>query len=208
MYVNRIMKSAFALAGAAVILTACADSAKSPATAPDVNNVYLTLGNALNQVGTGVVETELFKVCKVYSGGGLMPSVTIDVSAVDNDNPANVGNTSVQLAGGQCKNVWIAGGTGATVTVTEQVPANYTPSWEKWDDLGDNLEAGTRDASGSGNQASGVVTGSVPAGGAGTTIRFTNTYVPPQGCTLTQGYWKTHSENGPAPYDDNWAICR
>jgi hypothetical protein len=25
------------------------------------------------------------------------------------------------------------------------------------------------------------------------------------GCTLTQGYWKTHSEYGPAPYDENWA---
>jgi hypothetical protein len=25
------------------------------------------------------------------------------------------------------------------------------------------------------------------------------------GCTLTPGYWKTHSENGPAPYDDTWA---
>lgn len=25
-----------------------------------------------------------------------------------------------------------------------------------------------------------------------------------EGCTLTQGYWKTHSEHGPAPYDDNW----
>jgi hypothetical protein len=24
------------------------------------------------------------------------------------------------------------------------------------------------------------------------------------GCTLTPGYWKTHSEYGPAPYDDNW----
>jgi hypothetical protein len=26
------------------------------------------------------------------------------------------------------------------------------------------------------------------------------------GCTLTQGYWKTHSEFGPAPYDDTWAL--
>jgi hypothetical protein len=26
----------------------------------------------------------------------------------------------------------------------------------------------------------------------------------PQGCTLTQGYWKTHSSQGPAPYDDAW----
>jgi hypothetical protein len=25
------------------------------------------------------------------------------------------------------------------------------------------------------------------------------------GCTLTQGYWKTHSSYGPAPYDDAWA---
>ncbi len=25
------------------------------------------------------------------------------------------------------------------------------------------------------------------------------------GCTLTQGYWKTHSDRGPARYDDNWA---
>ncbi|MDT8400745.1 MAG: hypothetical protein RQ743_03540 [Bacteroidales bacterium] len=28
--------------------------------------------------------------------------------------------------------------------------------------------------------------------------------VPCDGCTLTQGYWKTHSKYGPAPYDDNW----
>jgi hypothetical protein len=26
------------------------------------------------------------------------------------------------------------------------------------------------------------------------------------GCTLTQGYWKTHSEYGPAPYDSTWAM--
>ncbi|WP_170233691.1 hypothetical protein [Ornithinimicrobium humiphilum] len=26
------------------------------------------------------------------------------------------------------------------------------------------------------------------------------------GCTLTQGYWKTHSEKGPAPYDETWAM--
>ncbi len=25
------------------------------------------------------------------------------------------------------------------------------------------------------------------------------------GCTLTPGYWKTHSQAGPAPYDDTWA---
>ncbi|RIK46707.1 MAG: hypothetical protein DCC57_15200 [Chloroflexi bacterium] len=30
-------------------------------------------------------------------------------------------------------------------------------------------------------------------------------HVPCGGCTLTQGYWKTHSKYGPAPYDDTWA---
>jgi hypothetical protein len=27
----------------------------------------------------------------------------------------------------------------------------------------------------------------------------------PEGCTLTQGYWKTHSKYGPAPYNPTWA---
>jgi hypothetical protein len=28
--------------------------------------------------------------------------------------------------------------------------------------------------------------------------------VPCDGCTLTQGYWKTYSDRGPAPYDADW----
>ena len=36
-----------------------------------------------------------------------------------------------------------------------------------------------------------------------TLIRFD--IEPTGGCTLTPGYWKTHSEFGPAPYDDTWA---
>ncbi|MCK4560190.1 MAG: hypothetical protein KAV45_10425 [Calditrichia bacterium] len=36
------------------------------------------------------------------------------------------------------------------------------------------------------------------------------TCLPPNGgngdgCTLTPGYWKTHSDYGPAPYDETWA---
>ncbi len=30
--------------------------------------------------------------------------------------------------------------------------------------------------------------------------------VPSSGCTLTQGYWKNHSQLGKAPYDDTWAL--
>jgi hypothetical protein len=29
---------------------------------------------------------------------------------------------------------------------------------------------------------------------------------PTGGCTLTQGYWRTHSDRGPAPYDNTWAL--
>ena len=36
-------------------------------------------------------------------------------------------------------------------------------------------------------------------------IKFDVAYVPDGGCTLTPGYWKTHSEFGPAPYDNTWA---
>jgi hypothetical protein len=38
--------------------------------------------------------------------------------------------------------------------------------------------------------------------------RVTVTCKPPpdDGCTLTQGYWKTHSKYGPAPYDSSWAL--
>jgi hypothetical protein len=36
-------------------------------------------------------------------------------------------------------------------------------------------------------------------------IKFDLECTPTGGCTLTPGYWKTHSEFGPAPYDDTWA---
>ncbi len=34
----------------------------------------------------------------------------------------------------------------------------------------------------------------------------TGTIACDYGCTLTPGYWKTHSAYGPAPYDDTWAL--
>ena len=46
--------------------------------------------------------------------------------------------------------------------------------------------------------------------GAAYEIWFKNVTVttppPPddEGCTYTLGYWKTHSDRGPAPYDNGW----
>ncbi|MFN8579718.1 MAG: hypothetical protein U0163_01890 [Gemmatimonadaceae bacterium] len=42
-------------------------------------------------------------------------------------------------------------------------------------------------------------------GAIGELFVFTNTeIVTNPGCTLTQGYWSTHSSKGPAPYDNRW----
>jgi hypothetical protein len=62
------------------------------------------------------------------------------------------------------------------------------------DDCGENLVENTAS----------FVTGDTGATGEDTWT-VTVTVACGQGCTLTPGYWKTHSEYGPAPYDDTWA---
>jgi hypothetical protein len=42
-------------------------------------------------------------------------------------------------------------------------------------------------------------------GTTGSDSQTVTVHVPCGGCTLSQGYWKTHSKYGPAPYDDTWA---
>ena len=44
-----------------------------------------------------------------------------------------------------------------------------------------------------------------PSGATGSDTATVVVDVPCEGgCSLTQGYWKTHSSHGPAPYDDTW----
>jgi hypothetical protein len=54
-----------------------------------------------------------------------------------------------------------------------------------------------------GNTASFVANDSATAGSDSWSVAV---HVPCLGCTLTPGYWKTHSKYGPAPYDDTWAL--
>jgi hypothetical protein len=51
------------------------------------------------------------------------------------------------------------------------------------------------------NTATFVTTETEATGSASVSIPVN---VPCAGCTLTLGYWKTHSSHGPAPYDDAW----
>jgi hypothetical protein len=54
------------------------------------------------------------------------------------------------------------------------------------------------------NIASFVTNDTSATGQDGANIRVT--IECPDGCTLTQGYWKTHSALGPAPFDDTWDL--
>lgn len=49
------------------------------------------------------------------------------------------------------------------------------------------------------------VAGSGETGSASHAVTVAVACPPNGGCSLTQGYWKTHSSYGPAPYDANWA---
>ncbi|WP_028490571.1 hypothetical protein [Thermus islandicus] len=66
--------------------------------------------------------------------------------------------------------------------------------WVRFEACGEyrveNTATFTTNTTGTQGSASATVAVSVPCQG---------------GCTLTQGYWKTHSRYGPAPYDPNWA---
>jgi hypothetical protein len=62
------------------------------------------------------------------------------------------------------------------------------------------------DSSGAGFSFSNTAAFAAPSGASGSATAVVQVLVPcaSGGCTLTQGYWKTHSREGPAPYDARW----
>lgn len=79
-------------------------------------------------------------------------------------------------------------------TVTAGTPAGYTPS---------PSNQGSDPATDSnGSPASATL---ATYSSEDLTLDFGFVAIPVTGCTYTQGYWKTHSEFGPAPYDPTWA---
>jgi hypothetical protein len=51
-----------------------------------------------------------------------------------------------------------------------------------------------------------LYTGLFAAGAKQSLVQFALDFQPPSGCTLTPGYWKTHSKYGPASYDPTWGL--
>ena len=138
--------------------------------------------------GNRVAQNERVEVCKDYvmTTGATPPTANFTA----NGSPFT-------LANGECKEVWITGATTA-VTVTETALNGFltqvkvTPVTGPVIPLTDGLSATVSPS------------GAPPAGFL---IEFVNTEeVNTGGCTLTQGYWKTHSAYGPASYSDPiWA---
>lgn len=202
-----LSRAAIALASVA-LLGACADSTpvSGPKLIDGVNSPMLLSGqptpadliafNATPRTAQG----ELVEVCKDYVGGGATPDVTFDVSVTGSQNVA----FQVVLADGECEEIWFneipPGETPPTphdvVTITEQVPAGYTASVVK-----SSIVSGVTTVGAS--VASNTVTGDV-FGSVGYLAEFTNT-LDVVGCSLTQGYWKTHAEDWDQAGDPNTA---
>jgi hypothetical protein len=186
-------------------LGAC--SAESPAAPAGEVPSFGFIPGGTGTATTSAVAGETFKVCKVYVGADGGP-VTVRVQVDEGNNGAGAGDEdfTVNVAGGSCVAVWSTGGNaGSTdlVTVTETSPAGYTTSFVT--QTREDATVNAPEASVASNTTSETITNPGGTGQDGVVVTFTNTEIPSgNGCTLTQGYWKTHSLAGPAPFDDGW----
>jgi hypothetical protein len=216
MYVNRILKSAFALTGAAVILTACAGTTDSP-TGP---NAKLVNGGAVSLVlqapvytsfGSETFTEESFVVCKVFAGGGTVTSASFLIEVDDDVDGTFEESTNISLDHNECADFGLYGGNGINFRVSETGITDHTTQWTSQTaskssiDPADPLVLSAVSSPTVGLVATGSAYGNRGANIAlGTRIVFTNTYNPPQtgeGCT--PGYWRQehHFGNWTAPYD-------
>lgn len=143
------------------------------------------LDGAIGQTNTAVVVTN-----------GLVPGGSAQADVVFGSEPTNEVDECVTVSDTNPN-----GPQGIQVCAGDAPQTfNYTVTFGKDANADVELECGTNDYE---NTASFVTNDTETAGGVGWTVNAT--VECSQGCTLTQGYWKTHSSNGPAPYDANWA---
>lgn len=141
---------------------------------------------------------EVVWVCKDAPSGVF--DFTVTATIVVPGTTVNVLESNPQIAADNCVKVAEAGN-GNQITVTETPATGYNF---------DRIEAyyvkldGTMVPDPAGTIYTPTISRSF--GDLGRIFVFYNVLPPSTGCTLTQGYWKTHSEYGPAPYDDTWAM--
>jgi hypothetical protein len=233
---NRFLSLLAASACTVVLVTACAEmpstsspSAVAPTSGPSFGYLKpyqcdaVSATNCTGETGDGLVREEQLEVCKYYPAGTVNPpAVTIQLEVKSDNVPrSQQSGLSFTLQPNSCLVLWQNGedfGPNVdTVWVTEVVPAGYTatsqvttrkrfgPRGQVGTYFANNVEAPT-----TATTVKGYIGGyEVP----GLLVDFTNTKIetppPPAGCTLTQGYWKTHEDKWPAGYSptDSWMVA-
>jgi hypothetical protein len=179
--------------GAAALVAACSDT--SSPVGP---------GGPLFAVNAPATTARNVNLCKDFDPDDAVIEATFTVSVNKANGVADPAPFDVSLNDGECVLIWnnpdqrngLPTDPLDTVTVTEHTLTGYdTPTWTK-------TQSGTQLGALSGT---GSVVESLAGESTGSVIIFTNKKtVVVTGCTLTQGYWKTHSSYGPASSDPNW----
>ena len=191
------------------VITACSDApASKQMTAPD--GVSLGTFAPGDIPATQTAQPERLEVCKRYqmTSGAVPPSTSFNFES--EQEPGF--NQSFTITSGAdnvyaCREIWVDGDAGGNVTVTEPAITGFTTRVTRIEDAAGTETTPVNDVVG--NSLTGPVWGGT--GQTGTTtgqlFLFTNVENISQedGCTFTQGYWKTHSSLGPAgPADAGW----
>lgn len=178
--------SGWALAGAAVI--SCADpTSTTMRLQPSVDLGLFPSGGTFR-----TAEAELVEVCKVYvmHSGDTPPDAEFTVIGPDDSG-------IFKLNDGECREVWVknAGSTSDDVLVREDTPIDGFITTYTVED-----QAGTTTGPTPGKSVTVTTSGTT-----GFLITFTNEEESREtGCTLTQGYWKTHASG--KKFDDGWNL--
>jgi hypothetical protein len=143
------------------------------------------------QVTPRTAEPEMLEVCKNFVGAGATASSTasFDVAGTLTSGASTTSNGSFSLANGECKEVFFSGLSETwSVNVGEGPSAQTTGTTMKITLYnGGATTSSTADATAASNL--------IIAPQHGALVEFTNTVQESStGCTLTQGYWKTHPE--------------
>jgi len=136
----------------------------------------------------------------IDAAGGVLPSGTTAFSGsagVSFGDPAEIVNECVELSDSM---VEFTGGT--QVCVGGGLPATFSYTV----DIGPFTEADCEQQQQEFVNVASLTTEDGQTSLVEATASITVNLACDFGCTLTPGYWKTHSEYGPAPYDETWAM--
>lgn len=185
------------IAAVAALAAACADAGTTAPTLPAKPDGYILYGPPGPAYGNRVTryaDWELVEVCTDAAG-------TASFHASHDDAAAGLQTLDFSLAANGCRDVALTSlGDGAFDVDETAVPLGY-----KFDSIVVHKVTSFQGVQSKvGTFTTDDFTIDPADNTGGWLIEYYHSPVV-GGCTYTQGYWKTHSEFGPAPYDDTWA---